>query len=167
MWLLGRISHGLWVLMPFTATLILVLVGIAQWHLPTPVAIPPQFGLIALFYWGLHRPSVLPLLAVAAIGLIQDILGGDRIGLNVLIYLVGYRIVVANGEFFEDKGFTAEWIGFLLLAFGAGFAAWGITSVFAGAIVDPLPAVSRIILDVAVYPLFAWFFGLIRRGLES
>ena len=74
MYFLARINDGLWALLPFILTVILVLGGIARWPFPDPVSIPPEFGLIAVFYWGVHRPGVLPLVLVFAIGLIQDLL---------------------------------------------------------------------------------------------
>jgi len=164
---LGRLNDGLWALVPFILTILLVLGGIARWPLPDPVSIPPEFGLIAVFYWGLHRPVVFPLIAVFAIGLVQDLLGGDPIGLNALVYLFTFTAVRANRELFEDRPFFIEWGGFLLAAAGAGCAVWLMMSALAGTFIEPDRAVARFILDIAVYPIFALIFGMIRRGMTD
>lgn len=167
MYFLARINDGLWALLPFILTVTLVLGGIARWPLPDPVSIPPEFGLIAVFYWGVHRPGVLPLVLVFAIGLIQDLLGGDPIGLNVLIYLVACTAIRASRDFFEDKPFVIEWVGFVLMAGIAGCVTWGVMSALAGTLIVPAPAIARFVLDIAIYPIIAWIFSMIRRGMMT
>ncbi|MCP4329329.1 MAG: rod shape-determining protein MreD [Alphaproteobacteria bacterium] len=165
--MLGRMNFFALAVMPFILTVALVLVGIAQWPLPSPVSTPPQFGLIAVFYWAIHRPGVLPVVAVFVIGLIQDTLGGDPIGLNALIYLFAYSILRANGHRFEDKSFFVEWAAFAATAAAAVFLTWIVMSLRAEAFLGLGPALTRFALDLAVYPIFAWIFGLIRRGMVN
>jgi rod shape-determining protein MreD len=167
MWFLGRLNDGLWALVPFILTVLLVLGGIARWPLPDPISIPPEFGLIAVFYWGLHRPAVFPLVAVFAIGLVQDLLGGDPIGLNALVYLFAYTVIRNRRDFFDHKSFMIEWGGFLVMAAAAGCAVWLVMSALAGSFIEPAPAIARFVLNCAIYPILAWIFGMIRRGMTG
>jgi rod shape-determining protein MreD len=163
--LLSRINHGVWSLMPATVAVILALIAIGEWHFPSPFTVPPQFGLIAVVYWALHRPSVLPAFVAFGIGLIQDILGGGPIGLNALIYLLSYRVVSENGELLTERGFIVEWVAFGIVAAIAGAFAWAVMSMLTGAVLEPVIALVRLAMDVALYPILAWFFGIIGRGI--
>ena len=63
-------------LTPFLFTLALVIINLIPLHLPGYAAISPNMVLMAVYYWALHRPSLMPAIAVFIIGLSQDFLSG-------------------------------------------------------------------------------------------
>ncbi|MEQ8164790.1 MAG: rod shape-determining protein MreD, partial [Alphaproteobacteria bacterium] len=87
-------------LLPMMLTLLLVVLSMV----PVPIdgygPIAPMFALMGVYYWAIHRPDLLPLVAVFTIGLLQDVLGGVALGLNSLIFLLVYWIVLHQRRFF-------------------------------------------------------------------
>src|SRR3546814_12062803 len=63
-------------LTPFLSTVVLVIVGLMPMHIPGYSAVSPSLTLIAVYYWALHRPDLMPAVAVFAVGLLQDVLAG-------------------------------------------------------------------------------------------
>lgn len=63
-------------LMPFALTLGLILVGAIPFYVPGLQSVAPSLPFIAVFYWTLHRPDLMPAAAAFLIGLFQDVLSG-------------------------------------------------------------------------------------------
>ena len=160
-----RIGHAFRLTLPFLLVLVLVVSSIAPWRLPLPDIAPPAFGLMAVFYWGVYRPEVLPAAAVFLLGLLQDILGAEPLGLNALILLIAYGLMRSQRRFLIGKPFPVIWWGFALLAALAGFAAWLATSAMIGQFLDPSPALLRLVVNTFVFLPVAWIFGWMRRGV--
>ena len=72
-------------LVPCALTFAMLLVGVVPLHVTAFQAIAPSLPLIAVFYWTLYRPDLMPAVAVFAIGLLQDILFGLPIGFLSII----------------------------------------------------------------------------------
>ena len=66
-----RLDHVARSLFPFTLTLLLVMVGMVPLRVPDLSPIVPSLGLIAVYYWAIYRPDLLPAWAVFVIGLIK------------------------------------------------------------------------------------------------
>ncbi len=63
-------------LSPFAFTVLLVMIGMVPIGVPNFAPIMPALGLIAVFFWLVHQPDLMPAWAVFLVGLIQDLLGG-------------------------------------------------------------------------------------------
>jgi len=168
---MGSVLHwvgfGLRALAPTVLTATLVLLSIVPWQLPLPNMAAPSVALMAVYYWGINRPVLLPPVIVFAIGLMQDTLGGDPIGLNALILLLAVAMVRRQRRFFLDKPFAVQWWGFMMVAAGAELVAWSVAAFLAGQVVDPAPSMYRLTLNILIYPILAWVFGLIGRGVPE
>ena len=88
---------------PFIFSLALVVLNLVPLQLPGYAAISPNFALMVVYYWALHRPSLLPSGAVFLVGLLQDFLSGGLIGQNAAILVVVYIIAVSQARFFYGK----------------------------------------------------------------
>lgn len=152
-------------LTPFLLTLVLVILNLVPLHLPGYAAISPTFALMAVYYWALHRPSLLPSGAVFIIGLLQDFLSGGPIGQNAAILILVYFVAVSQARFFYGKSFFVVWWGFMMVSLGAALLEWLIVCLFTTAIVDPEPAFYECAMNIAAYPLFGWLFVQVHRTL--
>ena len=70
--LLQRLDLTLRCMTPFVITLLLALMPMLPLHLPHETDLVPAFTLMAVFYWTVYRPDLMPASAVFAIGIIQD-----------------------------------------------------------------------------------------------
>ncbi len=154
-----RIERALFGLAPLLMTLALVILGVLPWPLPDFAPVTPWFTLIAVYYWSIYRPDLLPPSATFLIGLIQDGLSGTPLGLNVLLLLLAQGVVASQRRFFHGKTFLIEWWGFILVAPGAMVAGWLLGSIYHGSLMAPQPMAFQLLVTIAFYPCLAWLFA--------
>ena len=152
-------------LTPFLLTLALVIVGQLPFTLPGHASITPYFVLMAVFYWSLHRPDLLPALPIFFIGLLQDALGGEQFGVNAFVLVAVCWIVIFQQRFFKGKPFLIVWWGFAVVAFLAAIIRWLLTSILFGVIIAPWALAFELLLTVALYPILSVAFSLAHRTL--
>ena len=76
----------------------------------------PALPLIAVFYWTLYRPDLMPPVAAFVIGLLQDILGGLPLGVSACVLVGVHAAVNTQRRFFIGKSFAVVWLGFALVS---------------------------------------------------
>lgn len=145
-------------LMPFGLTVILVVLGSVPLHIPEYARVAPMLPLMAVYHWAIFRPDTMPAYAVFIIGLMQDALMGMPIGVNALVYLAVYGIVLSQRRFFFGKSFAVLWMGFVVVAAGASLAGWVLVSGFYATLVEPRAVFFQYLMSVGVFPLLAWIF---------
>lgn len=150
---------------PFLITLGLVILALLPLHIPDFAPVVPWLALIAVYYWSVHRPDLMPAAAVFAIGLFHDLAAGTALGVGILILLLVHVLVAAQRRFFISRSFLVVWVGFGFVALGAAILLWLFNAILAGAMIDPRPALFQFLTTVAVYPLLAWLFAQVQRGL--
>ncbi len=129
---------------PFAVALFCVMFTMLPWGLSSGVVIAPSFALMAVYYWGLYRPDLMPPIAVFLVGLFQDLMSGGPLGLWSLVYLAVYGVVVSQRLFFIGKAFLAIWIGF-------------------GVILSPLSVLAQAFLSFILYPIAARIFAAVQK----
>ena len=140
--------------------LIIILVVVSQIPLQIPNAGPvfPDIVLIAVYYWAVHRPDLMPFWVVFLIGLLQDLLGGDALGVSSMIYLAVFWTVAAQQRFFMSRSFGVIWAGFIVIGAGVVVLSWGLHALILGRQVQIGPALFQYLTTIAAYPLLAWIF---------
>ena len=150
---LDRIARNL---IPFGLGMFLVIVGTLPLYIPGYGPVAADFALMAVFYWAIYRPDLLPPSAAFVIGLLQDILVGTPPGMNALVLVLVRAGVVSQGRLFRTKSFLVMWWGFAMVALGAAILQWMLTAALEFSIVRPLPGVFRCALTVALFPFLGW-----------
>lgn len=143
----------------------LILLGVVPWPLPGLSSVAPLFGLIAVHYWTVHQPEIMPAAGAFALGLARDILGGAPIGLNAFVLVLVQGVVLTQRRHFARRPFAVDWCGFAMIAAGAVAITWAAGSVYFAQPVSVRPLVFQYLLTVCAYPLFAWLFARIRSRL--
>ena len=145
--------------------LIIILVVVSQIPLQIPNAGPvfPDIVLIAVFYWAVHRPDLMPFWVVFLIGLLQDLLGGDALGVSSMVYLAVFWTVAAQQRFFMSRSFGVIWAGFIVIGAGVVVLSWGLHALILGRQVQIGPALFQYLTTIAAYPLLAWIFAQTQR----
>ncbi len=145
--------------------LIIILVVVSQIPLQIPNAGPvfPDIVLIAVYYWAVHRPDLMPFWVVFLIGLLQDLLGGDALGVSSMVYLAVFWTVAAQQRFFMSRSFGVIWAGFIVIGAGVVVLSWGLHALILGRQVQIGPALFQYLTTIAAYPLLAWIFAQTQR----
>ena len=152
-------------LSPFALAVLLVLFGAVPLRLPHVSEIGPNFALLAVYYWAVHRPTVLPAPAAFFLGLLSDLLGAAPLGVGTAVLLGVHALTVSQRRFLVGQSFLWVWTGFMIIAAGAFAAIWAVSSLLAGMPIDPRAAVFATVLNVAVYPAMGFVFAHAQRSL--
>lgn len=150
---------------PSLLTLALALLGQLPFTMPAQSPVTPYFVLMAVYYWGLHRPDLLPGLVVFLLGLLQDALGGEPFGVNAFVLVATYWFVVSQQRFFKGKHFMVVWWGFAVAALMAALLRWFLVSALMGTLLTPSALAFEYLLTVALYPVLTLAFTLAHKSL--
>lgn len=152
-------------IVPTALALFLVLFSAVPLHLPHFLSLGASLALIAVYYWSVHQPSLMPLPAVFLIGLISDCFGGAPVGVGVLVLLVVHRLVTAQRRLLLGASFVVIWWGFMMVAAAATAAAWLAACLLDMGLVDPAPALFSYLLSLFLYPAVSFVFSLVQRSI--
>ncbi len=157
--LLQRIDGLGRTLTPLCICLLLILVSVAPLRMPGLATASPLLPLMAVYHFGLFRPTLLPHWLVLLLGLLIDLLSGNPVGVNAVVLLMVRHFVEANQRFLVDKPFAVIWFGYALASAGAVAGIWALTCFLMWQPIDPRPVVFQYLIALALYPLAGWLFG--------
>ena len=152
-------------IIPIVITLFMVVISVTPIPVPYSVAIAPSLPLMAVYYWVVLRPELMPRTAVFAIGLVHDALIGAPLGVNALVLLLAHAILSSQRRYLVGKSFWLFWLGFVILAPAAGALTWVLMSILRGALVAPDATLFNLLMTIAVFPLLAWILFHTQRAL--
>ena len=149
---------------PGAVTMILVLVGVTPTHLPYYSAIAPMLPLASIYYWGVHRPDLMPMWLIFTIGLLHDVLTDSPIGLHAAILLLCQWVLLRQRRFLVGRPFVVLWGGYAAVAVGVSLVEWIGTGLCDLAVAPARPVLVRTVLTIALFPPLAWLFIQVHRG---
>lgn len=150
---------------PSLFLLFLLLLGQLPFSLPGDSAVTPYFLLMGVFYWGLHRPDLLPASVVFVIGLLHDALEGEPFGVNAFALIAVYWFVAAQQRNVGERTFITLWLIFALVALSAETLRWLLVSLLTMTPIAPWPVLFEFLTTVALYPILTLAFALAQRAL--
>lgn len=145
-------------LTPFLLTLSLVILNIVPLNIPGFSSVVPLLPLMAVYHWAVYRSELLPAYAVFIIGILHDIFSGSPIGVNTVVFLLVYGVVIWQHRFLFGKSFAVIWMGFGIVSAGAFMLTWVLTSLWSFAVLEPHAVVFQYLLTLGVFPGLAWIF---------
>lgn len=150
----------------FTPTLMmvaLVFLGQLPFSPSGDASATPYFVLMAVYYWGLHRPDLLPAVAVFVVGLMQDALEFEPFGVNAFVLVSAYWLVVSQQRHFRGRPFLVVWGGFAGVAFLAGMLHWILVSILMASAMAPWAVMMQYFMTVMFYPVLTVAFALAQK----
>ncbi|MBM84612.1 MAG: rod shape-determining protein MreD [Rhodospirillaceae bacterium] len=152
-------------IMPTITTLLLALLDVIPIGVPAISDVSPLFTMMAIFYWAVYRPDLVPPFVVFLIGLLQDILLGNPTGLFALVLLGVLGATLSQRMAFVGKPFVFAWLGFAVISAAAFFTMWLLTCVLTTQIVLTTDVFFQYGLTTCCFPVAAWLFVRIHRHL--
>ena len=152
-------------LFPFALTLALLLASLVPLPLPAYASVTPSFLVMAIYFWTLHRPDLMPPYAVFALGLLQDFLTGGVLGISPIVLLALCFATGSQRRFLGGALFVTVWAGFVVNSAGAAILAWGLNALSAGTMFDLRPALFQYLLTVGLYPSMGWVLARAQRSI--
>ncbi len=152
--------------LPFGSCLLLQIIA---WCLPlllpalAPIA--PPLCLVAIYFWAAHRPNLLPLPLLFALGLATDAVLRLPFGVTALAYMLAALLVQNFRPLLVGQSYLSLWLGFVAMATAVQLLQWLILSVMSGQLLPPGAAVFQLLICLAVFPCFAWLLSWADRGI--
>lgn len=140
-------------LVPVAMTVALAIAAVVPLHIPFFQPVAPSLPLIAIFYWTLHRPELMPVWAVFVLGILQDALVGQPAGVSACTFTAAHAAVNAQRRFLIDRSFNVVWLSFGLVTLGASALGWVLTCAFHGAFLEPTAALFQALMTFGAYPI--------------
>lgn len=162
---LHRLELSSRLLAPGIVTLFLVLFMVAPRQITGSVEFMPLFALMSIYYWGIFRPDVMPYWFVFIVGLLQDTLLGQPLGISSLLYLLFRWMVPRQRRLFTRQVFGALWLGFVLITATIFLLKWTCLTLFFGRPMGLQPAAMQWVITVGLYPFLHQLFNQIYRLL--
>ena len=123
----------------------------------------PNLTLCVVFFWMIHRPSGLPTLAVLAVGLMSDLIGGGVIGAGMLALLVCTAFLRSGADALERSAFGLRWMAFVGFAAGV-YLIEGLLTALPRWTIPPIGAAfAQFLVTVLAYALVSVLFRKVLR----
>jgi rod shape-determining protein MreD len=149
-------------LAPVALTILLLILSLVPWRLPFLPPLGLSLIVISVYYWTIHRPSLMPLAAVFAIGVVADLTGGaPLVSPLVLVAVAGVSLSIRR--WLVGASPIIVWGGFVVAVFDAAIFAWLLMWYVSGTMPAAGPGLSGALLGAAAYPLLASLFTRVQR----
>jgi rod shape-determining protein MreD len=158
-------DNPLTMLLPVTTLLAAALISILPVHIPGYAALVPAFTLMATYHWTVYRPDLLPVSALFAVGLAEDLLAGAPLGVTPLVLLFARAVVLRRRRYFVGRPFPFVWTGFTILTGLALGSSWALHCLFALGLVDFRSTVFRAVLTISLFPAASFLLGRSQRAV--
>lgn len=148
---------------PAMVTCLLAVFGTLPVGIPGLDLVVPIYTAMAVFYWAIYRPDLLPAPVAFAIGLWQDVMTGQPPGLYALVLVLVHGTALSQRRAFVGKPFFLAWLGFASIIATVGILVWLLSSVLATTLIDPQPGLFQYGMTIVAFPLVAWLLVRVHR----
>jgi len=142
-----------------TQSIILFLFFVSFSNIPVGVSeFRVQFFLMAVFYWTIFRPSLLPYIFIFLCGIAQDILMHYPIGFHAIFFLLFQFIIKRQRIFLMGQSHFALWMIFSLSCILYFLVEWLFFSLIFLSVENAEISVISGIITILLYPIITFIF---------
>ena len=153
---LHRLDQNARRLLPTLISLVLGLAVVLPVGLPHWGELAPPLLLIAVFYWSIVRPDLMPPTAAFVLGLFQDLLTGAPLGSGALVMVLTQWTMRGQRRYLANRPFFLMWAAFAPVVVIAGVVDWLIYALFTFHVAPVMDALVRMVLGFFLFPVVAW-----------
>jgi len=148
--------------------ILFLLLNVVSFSMPHAGDFKPFFLLMAVYYWAIYRPTVMPVAYTFVLGLALDLLTELPTGMSALI-LVGLQAIVRRSRLFMmGQPYVMVWLGFAILSIAYTLSFWLLVSL-ANMQLIPLSSLIQMliaaVLSVFLFPLASLLLQAVHRIL--
>ncbi len=141
--------------------------NLVNFAIPHAGDIRPLFLLMAVYYWAIFRPTLIPPLMAFVWGVLFDVLSGMPVGMTALLFLIIQWVVRDQRLFLMGQSFVTLWLGFSVTAVVYGLIQWSLFALFTLSLPDYRPAAGTILLSIGLFPLISLLLVFTHRFLPQ
>jgi rod shape-determining protein MreD len=162
---LRNLENFVRLLIPYLFLVLLVVLSVIKLPVPQIGEVKPYLVLMAIYYWSIYRPTLIPPLSCFLIGLIIDILSGVPLGLNAFILVGTHWIVRDQRRFLTGQPYITIWAGFGLVAIASCAWQWGLIGLIKLNWGSAVPGLITVVLSLFMFPFITLLLNLTHRLL--
>lgn len=153
--LLHRLDSSIRHMVPLATTIAMLLLMVVPSRVPGFAPVVPAFLLMAVYYWAIFRPDLLPGWVAFVVGLIYDAVAGLPLGVTALVLLLTHGVVASQRRFFLGNTFIVAWSAFAMVAAAAALTTMALVWAAAGRASGGERLVVQYLLTLLLYPPMA------------
>ncbi len=145
-----------------------LLLNVVSFSMPHAGDFKPFFLLMAVYYWAIYRPTVMPIPYTFILGLIFDLLAELPVGISALILVVLQTVVQKSRLFLMGQPYIMVWLGFAIMAFAYTISFWLLMSLSEFSFAPYKAFVQMMIaglLSIMIFPLASLILQGVHRVL--
>ena len=155
-------------IVPYSILAGLFVLNIVSVPYPLSVFFKAPLLLIALYYWCVFRPTLLPAWLVFIGALAFDLLSGSLlIGSSAALMLAGRFVLLDQRRFLTGQGFIMIWIGFGAFTTAYHLLQWALYSTFKFQWFPPEGFLQSLIMGVVLFPIVYFILHLSNKILRD
>lgn len=162
----GQLDMVLRLCVPYGVMVVLFILNTMTLSFPLTGSAEAPLLLMAIYYWSVYRPTLVPVWLVFAAGLLFDLLSGLPVGLHAFIFIVVRWLVTDQRLFLTGQPFVTFWIGFALVSTGAIFAQWALFGLIQWQWTPPGASVVMVALGIFLFPFIMMVLHVTHKVLS-
>lgn len=123
----------------------------------------PDFGLMCIYFWMLHRPDLIGIGTIVIMGVVSIAISSSVIGASLIAYLVMYVLMYNFQKLFNAKPFVVIWYGFMALSLVSILVKWLVVSVYYNMFLPLSILMLGYLIGIVMYPLMAIVLAFVQN----
>ena len=160
-----RIKHDSAFILPYAFLGLLFLLNIVAMPVPVVGGVEVPFLLMAIYYWAMYRPALIPAWLLFCAGIIIDLLSAVPFGLNAVIYVVMGWIISRKRRFLMAQSFGNIWLIFGISVFVMMSARWLLFLVSSMPFVSFQSVIYSVLSAMLLFPIMSALLHVTHRIL--
>ncbi|MGB4107200.1 MAG: rod shape-determining protein MreD [Alphaproteobacteria bacterium] len=163
-----RAEAGIRFIVPYSLMAVLLVFSIVSFTFPVAGSVKAPLLLMAIYYWAIYRPTLIPAWLVFTAGILVDfIIYYPVVGISALVFVVVHWIVSDQRRYLMGQSFLMTWIGFVIVSTVAGLAQWFIFGFLNGMWPPLRPLCFSVLLGVALFPVISMLLHITHKILPE
>ncbi|MGH1378084.1 MAG: rod shape-determining protein MreD [Alphaproteobacteria bacterium] len=150
---------------PYFVMLVLFIFNMAFFSASLSVTVEIPFVIIAIYYWSIYRPTLIPPLLVFVSGICLDFISGFPVGLSSLVFLLMRKIVSEQRLFLTGQPFMVIWLGFCVVSAVTMFLQWLLFGLMHFHWTPMQPVLFTVISGILLFPVISILLHLSHKVL--
>ena len=125
----------------------------------------PDFGLVCIYFWVIHRPDLFSLFSIVFLGGVDLVLSSSFAGSTLFSYLIMYVLLYNTQKFFNAKPFVVVWYGYMALSLATLVFKWLVASVYYRQFLPFSVLIFGYLIGASLYPLISMVLAFLQNKL--
>lgn len=163
-----RAEAGVRFIVPYSLMAALLLFSVVSFTFPVAGSVKAPLLLMAIYYWAIYRPTLIPAWLVFSAGILVDfIVYYPVVGINALVFVIVHWIVSNQRRYLMGQAFLMTWIGFVIVSSLAGMTQWFIFGLMNDGWPQLRPLWFSVLMGIALFPLVSMLLHITHKILPE